>query len=82
MEPTELQVSSASFFEQVVTASGLSRIVARAAVTRACLRAGVDPARIDRSGLRRAIPFLENTLRLNAPADMAERLRAIENLAA
>jgi hypothetical protein len=74
------QETSVSFFEQVVAASGLSRIIARAAVTRACLRAGVDPTQIDRMGLRSALPFLENTLRLYVPAEATERLRALELL--
>ncbi len=73
--------SSSNFFDQVIAASGLSKIIARAAVTRACLRAGVAPASMDRLGLRRALPHLESTLRLYVPAEATERLRALEELA-
>lgn len=70
-----------SFFEAIVIASGLSSIIARPAITRACLRAGVDPKSIDPWGLMKALPHLENTLRLYVPAEADSRIRALYELA-
>jgi hypothetical protein len=71
---------STSFFEAVVAASGLSSVIARPAITRACLRAGVDPKNIDPSGLMKALPHLENTLRLYVPNEADARIMALRAL--
>jgi len=69
------------FFDRVVRASGLPSLIARAAITRACNRAGVDPTRLDRAGLKRAIPHIEATLRLFLPGEVDERLLDLRALA-
>ena len=56
-------------FESIVAASGLSGGNARPAITRACLRAGIDPKNINRRGLKKVLPHLEDTLRLYVPGD-------------
>jgi hypothetical protein len=76
------QAAVTSFFDQIVVASGLANLIARAAIARACLRAGVDPARVDRFGLSRALPHLENTLRLYVPEEAEQRIEALRQLAA
>ena len=62
------------FFDRVVRASGLPNLIARPAITRACTRAGVDVTRLDRTGLKRALPHIEATLRLFLPAEVEDRL--------
>jgi hypothetical protein len=72
--------STATLFEDVVLASGLTLVLARPAVARACLRAGVDPRALDRSSLTRVLPFLESTLRVFVPAEAEARLQALRAL--
>jgi hypothetical protein len=69
------------YFEDVVEASGLASIIATAAVSRACTRAGVDPNRLDASGLVRALPHLEATLRLYLRDEAEARIRMLKRLA-
>jgi len=69
-----------SFFDRVVTASGLPSLIARAAITRACSRAGVDATQLDRTGLKRALPHIEATLRLFLPTEVEERLHDLRAL--
>jgi hypothetical protein len=69
-----------SFFEVVVATSGLSSVIARPAITRACLRAGIDPKNIDPTGLMKALPHLENTLRLYVPNEADARILALRAL--
>jgi hypothetical protein len=68
------------FFESIVAASGLSGYNARPAITRACLRAGLDPKNINRSGLKKALPHLADTLRLYVPGEADDRILALRAL--
>jgi hypothetical protein len=79
-ETSPQAAAPASFFEKIVSASGLSAVIARPAVARACLRAGVDPKNIGPSGLMRVLPHLETTLRLYVPTEAEQRLAALREL--
>ncbi|MBI5531203.1 MAG: response regulator transcription factor [Deltaproteobacteria bacterium] len=68
--------------DQVVVASGLSRLVGKAAIERACQRVGVDPARMVTSDLEKALPDIEKLLKVFlSPGEVGERMRAISRLA-
>ena len=71
-----------AFFQRVIDASGLSDVIAAAAVTRACSRAGLDPGRLDGGNLRRALPFLETTLRLYLRDTADDHIEALQRLSA
>lgn len=69
------------YFQSVIEASGLAGVIAVAAISRACNRAGVDPNRLDPSGLARALPHLEATLRLYLRESAEARIRELKRLA-
>lgn len=73
-------VSDPAFFDQVVEASGLSRVIAHAAIARACVRAGVDSSALNRDNLRMVVPYLETTLEIYLRHDALPRIRAIKAL--
>jgi hypothetical protein len=73
---------SRELFDQVVDASGLSTIIARAAVSRACARAGVSAFTLTRESLMTVIPHLEVTLRIYiGELEAVARIQAIQVLA-
>jgi hypothetical protein len=76
-----MTAASDEYFERVIDASGLASLIARAAIIRACGRAGVDPDQLDSSGLQRAMPHLEATLRLYLREEAGARLEALRDLA-
>ncbi len=73
----------ASLLEQVAAASGLARPFAVASIRRACTRSGVDPDRMSRSELRRALSDIRQVLEiyLNGP-EVVEHMKEIEALLA
>ncbi len=68
----------ASLLEQVANVSGLARPFALASIRRAFTRAGLDPERVTRGDLPRALPHIRQVLEiyLNAP-EVAERMKQI-----
>lgn len=72
--------SAPTFFDQVVEASGLSRVIAHTAIARACVRAGVDSTALNRDNLRLVVPYLEMTLEIYLRHDALPRIRAIKAL--
>lgn len=58
------QVISGSLLDKVITASGLSTVIGPSTIVRACLRAGVDAKSMSETDLRRALPEIEETLRV------------------
>lgn len=56
---------------QVLERAGLPRVICRISVQRAIRRAGVDPATLDRDGLRQSLPALKTVLRVYLTDDQA-----------
>src|SRR5512133_1514968 len=69
------------FFDEVVDATGLSRIIGPAAVARACVRAGLDSSALCRGNLERVIPHLQMTLEIYLREGVSIRMRGIKALA-
>ena len=67
-------------FQRAVEASRLTRLVAPFTMTRLLVRAGVTPARMTADDLRRALPVIEEGLRVYL--DDAELESAVEDLRA
>jgi hypothetical protein len=65
------------FFEEVLAASGLSKVIATPVVQRACARAGLQMENLRAATLRRVLPHLEATLRLYLPQQVDERMKAL-----
>lgn len=66
-----------SMFDQIVEASGISALFAAGALRRALVRAGIDPDRMTRADLTRALPAIEQTLRVFLAADEVPRRLAV-----
>ena len=68
--------------EEIVAASGLSRLVAKGAIERACQRIGVPPSRLTRQHIERLVPEMEHALRAFLPAEaVAARMAELARLA-
>jgi hypothetical protein len=68
--------------EELVAASGLSRLVAKGAIDRACQRIGVAPSRLTRQHIERLLPEMEHALRAFLPAEaVPARLAEMARLA-
>ncbi len=57
-------MATGSLFDQVVAASGLNELVAPFTVSRLLIAAGVTPQELTRADLARALPDLEQGLRV------------------
>ncbi len=72
---------AAKLYEEVLSASGLSELLAADVIGRVCTRAGLDPDKLTRAELDKALPALEKALRLYlgpvALKRSLERLRAL-----
>ncbi|HXH88525.1 MAG TPA: hypothetical protein VNI55_07970 [Gaiellaceae bacterium] len=73
----------ATFFDEVVAASGLTPLIAPFTVTRLLVRANATPRSLDRDHLRRALPEFEKGLAVYLDeakvAAAMQRLRALAN---
>ncbi|HMA94525.1 MAG TPA: hypothetical protein VKP30_17665 [Polyangiaceae bacterium] len=69
------------FFDEVVDATGLSRIIGPAAVARACVRAGLDSSALSRRNLAQVIPHLQMTLEIYLREGVSARMRRVKALA-
>lgn len=72
---------SDSLFERVVQASELSSLFARATVERALRRANVDPQRMTRADLDKALPEIRRSLSAFLTTRLDAVMAKIENLA-
>lgn len=71
-----------TLFDQVVQRSGLSPVFAKGTVQRAFARIGVDPAKIKRDDLERALPALQAALAVFLPPnELQKRMQEIGRLA-
>lgn len=71
-----------SLFDQVVQRSGLSPVFAKGTIQRAFARIGVDPAKIKRDDLERALPALQAALAVFLPPnELQKRMQDIGRLA-
>jgi len=69
-------------YERVLSESGLSRIFVDGVLRRACSRANVNVDAMSSEGLRKALPFIEESLRIYlAPSEVDLRVGAIRKLA-
>jgi hypothetical protein len=76
------QVIAGSLLDKVITASGLSTVIGPSTIGRACMRAGVDAKSMSELDLRRALPEIEETLRVFfSGEERRRRLAAITALA-
>lgn len=76
------QVIAGSLLDKVITASGLSTVIGPSTIARACLRAGVDAKSMSEIDLRRALPEIEEILRVFfSGEERRRRLAAITALA-
>jgi hypothetical protein len=66
---------------QLVALSGLSNLFAERTMSRACVRAGVDPEQLTSAELLRALPVIEEALKVYLPPDQLhgamERIRGL-----
>ncbi|HVM18014.1 MAG TPA: hypothetical protein VM290_10580 [Gaiellaceae bacterium] len=70
-------------FRRAVEASRLTKLVAPFTMTRLLVRAGVTPARLTREDLARALPVIEDGLRVYLDnGELAEALSDLRALAA
>jgi len=70
-----------SLFDQVVQRSGLSPVFAKGTIQRALARIGVDPVRMKRDDLERALPTLQTALAVFLPPqELKERITDIGRL--
>jgi hypothetical protein len=71
-----------ALFDSLVAESGLAPLFAATAIKRACTRAGIDARTLTRRDIARALPALEQALRVYLPEPQVQtRLAAIERLA-
>lgn len=71
-----------SLFDQIVQRSGLSPVFAKGTIQRAFARIGVDPAKIKRDDLERALPALQAALAVFLPPnELQKRMQDIGRLA-
>jgi DNA-binding response OmpR family regulator len=80
---SEVDVSAvlrSSLFQQVVAASGLSSVIGPSTISRACRRAGVEPLSMCPEDLIRALPAIQDTLRVFL--NEVEQQRRINTIAA
>jgi DNA-binding response OmpR family regulator len=76
------QVIAGSLLDKVIAASGLSMVIGPSTIGRACMRAGVDAKLMSELDLRRALPEIEETLRIFfSGEERRHRLAAITALA-
>ena len=71
---------SGDLFDQLLAASTLSPIFGRATIERALRRAGVDPVKMSRADLKRALPELKKSIEAFVPEridDVMVRLRLL-----
>lgn len=69
-------------FDQIVQRSGLSPVFAKGTVQRAFARMGIDPAKIKRDDLERALPALQAALAVFLPpGELQKRMQDIGRLA-
>ena len=72
---------AANLPEQILTATGLTKSVARMVLTRACRSIGLDPTQVTGSVLPRLISSLRDNLAMFlSPQQLSERLDAIRAL--
>src|SRR5262245_57599865 len=75
-------VRPGSLLEKVVAASGLSSVIGPTTIGRACRRAGVEPTSMTQGDLHRALPEIEDTLRVFFTGEeRRQRFEAITALA-
>jgi len=71
-----------SIFDQIVQRSGLSPVFAKGTIQRAFARIGVDPAKIKREDVERALPALQAALAVFLPPnELQKRMQDIGRLA-
>jgi hypothetical protein len=71
-----------SFFDEVVSRSGLSPVIGPSTIARACRRAGVDPQMLNAVNLARVLPSLRNTLGIFLDEkEVEQRMQALQGLA-
>lgn len=71
-----------SLFDQIVQRSGLSPVFAKGTVQRAFARMGIDPTKIKRDDLERALPALQAALAVFLPPnELQKRMQEIGRLA-
>ncbi|WP_394837740.1 hypothetical protein LVJ94_12580 [Pendulispora rubella] len=71
-----------TLYERVLASSGLSRIFVDGVLRRACARANVNVDTMTPDGLRKALPYIEDSLRIYlAPTEVERRVGAIRKLA-
>jgi hypothetical protein len=71
-----------SLFDQIVQRSGLSPVFAKGTVQRAFARMGIDPTKIKRDDLERALPALQAALAVFLPPnELQKRMQDIGRLA-
>lgn len=69
-------------FDQIVQRSGLSPVFAKGTVQRAFARMGIDPTKIKRDDLERALPALQAALAVFLPPnELQKRMQEIGRLA-
>jgi hypothetical protein len=70
-----------SLFDQIVQRSGLSPVFAKGTIQRAFARIGVDPAKMKRDDIERALPALQAALAVFLPPnELQKRLQDIGRL--
>lgn len=74
-------MSGNALFDTLVGVSGLAPLFASAVVARACIRAGLDVRTLTRRDIPRALPALEQALRIYLPREQVPaRLDSIARL--
>lgn len=77
----QAEVPRDSLLFRVVTESGLSNVIGPTTIARACKRVGVDARTMTPHDLKRALPAIQDTLRLFLPPEETDvRMRAIASL--
>ena len=72
-----------SLFDDLAEASGLAPLLAPFTLSRLLIRAGVDPKNLTLDGIERALPELEDGLRVYLQSDEYDRaVKRIRDLAA
>jgi hypothetical protein len=70
-----------SIFDQIVQRSGLSPVFAKGTIQRAFARIGVDPAKIKKDDVERALPALQAALAVFLPPnELQKRMQDIGRL--
>jgi len=77
-----MAAAKGTLYERVQAASGLSGIFVEGVLQRACSRVNVNAETMTADGLRRALPFIEDSLRVYLdPSEVDRRIAAIRKLA-